>query len=949
MNSLQMFDGEISYRLTLTLCHFLWQGSLLGLITMLLGWLLRSRSASTRYAANLTALLLMVSCFPLTWALLPARGHLSAFGNPSHQIMGEAPAHHRSSYGPVLSSGTQADDNFDLSAGQANGSKDLARAAREGANIPSRRPVPASLSLLATVAPYSASAYFFGVLVMLLRLGCAVGRSHRLQRKSTPAVDQRILRLIHRQVHVLGIRTAPTVAWCNHISVPVVVGVIRPMILLPAAMATGMAPHVLESLLLHELAHIRRLDPWVNMLQRFCEALFFFHPAVWYVSGAISKERENRCDDIVLASGVSRCDYADALVRIAELCCTSRNLPKLDSIAILSAAGKPSQFKQRVLRVLDPTIPQTTQLTPSALLSMLLLIAAAVFAQTVPLSAGHAQNEAERTYGSDGARAIREGEDAEEQGLGQDDTLKESILAAAQSGAAFLKTQQLADGSWRFSTREAFNLGATALATLALLESGNDTEDPHVARALRKIAVEESDYNYDIALQVVVLCHADPDEYRQRIQKNVETLIRAQLRQGRSGMWHYGPEKAGLGDLSNSSFALWALDAAAEAGFAVDDEVWKRSYESLHNAQDADGGWGYIDGSESTGSMTGSGIVGIAICADRLTQARREGLSSSKASLEKAWEWLSANFSISHNPGSRTWHLYYLHVLRRAAQRTGRTTIGTQDWYQSGCRLLVEQQHSDGRWSGTHVESNAVLATSLALLFLGASDETTEPANGDRQSRHQTQGEGAVADGGQEIQAAEVPDIESEDNPADHSELFSSGYSIYATLAKRVSVQRELQLSDAQKKAIDEAQGLTAAGKYRQPKNRIWNILDQEQRRRLMELERQYVEKVAPWLVFHLREDIVELLSLSDEQTERLRSLLAAEHRAQIATDKEFQQRAKQGEDFLSLMRNYRYLELARPTMVWQRIMSVFTPEQRKRWDSLRGEPFDVYGLIPRL
>src|SRR5581483_8622840 len=114
-----------------------------------------------------------------------------------------------------------------------------------------------------------------------------------------------------RQARRIGLRAAPTVAYCQRISVPVLVGILRPMILLPSSLASGLSPQQLEALLAHELAHLRRWDPLVNLVQRLVEAMLFFHPAVWYVSRRIHSERENASDDLVLAAGWQRLHYAD--------------------------------------------------------------------------------------------------------------------------------------------------------------------------------------------------------------------------------------------------------------------------------------------------------------------------------------------------------------------------------------------------------------------------------------------------------------------------------------------------------------------------------------------------------------------------------------------------------------------------------------------------------------
>jgi hypothetical protein len=122
------------------------------------------------------------------------------------------------------------------------------------------------------------------------------------------------------------------------------------MVLLPMSFATGLTAEQVEAILMHELAHIRRLDPLVNLLQRLLEAVMFFHPAVWIISRRVRIERENCCDDVVLAAGGQRRSYAAGLIRLAELS-LARSAASAPGGA-LAAAGRPSQLRRRILRLL---------------------------------------------------------------------------------------------------------------------------------------------------------------------------------------------------------------------------------------------------------------------------------------------------------------------------------------------------------------------------------------------------------------------------------------------------------------------------------------------------------------------------------------------------------------------------------------------------------------------
>ena len=116
----------------------------------------------------------------------------------------------------------------------------------------------------------------------------------------------------------MGIRATVRIRVVEGLSSALVTGFFRVVVLVPAAMATGMAPAAIEAILAHEFAHIRRWDHWVNGFQRLVETLLFFHPAVWWISRRIRVERELCCDAMVLEAGADRATYARALLALAE-------------------------------------------------------------------------------------------------------------------------------------------------------------------------------------------------------------------------------------------------------------------------------------------------------------------------------------------------------------------------------------------------------------------------------------------------------------------------------------------------------------------------------------------------------------------------------------------------------------------------------------------------------
>jgi beta-lactamase regulating signal transducer with metallopeptidase domain len=102
------------------------------------------------------------------------------------------------------------------------------------------------------------------------------------------------------------------------VEVPTVIGWLKPVVLIPASALAGMAPHQIEAVLAHELAHVRRHDYLVNLLQAVVETLLFYHPAVWWISRRIRQEREHCCDDLAVSLCGDRVAYAAALADLEE-------------------------------------------------------------------------------------------------------------------------------------------------------------------------------------------------------------------------------------------------------------------------------------------------------------------------------------------------------------------------------------------------------------------------------------------------------------------------------------------------------------------------------------------------------------------------------------------------------------------------------------------------------
>ena len=253
---------------------------------------------------------------------------------------------------------------------------------------------PASLTAnLQDHFPEMVLCWLGGVLLLSLRLLGGGWVSYRLKHTGTSplpdAWQTRVDDLARRQ----GIRRGARVVTSSIAAVPMVVGVFRPVILVPVATLLGLTQHQLEAVLIHEFAHVRRYDNLVNLLQRLVETAFFFHPAVWWISSCIRTEREHCCDDMAVAGSDPKL-YAGALATLEEL----RN-------PVLAAAATGGSLLSRVRRLLaldgEDAREGLSCFTVSNLISILVVLAVAAVALEATQAANHLEEEEMSTKSSE--------------------------------------------------------------------------------------------------------------------------------------------------------------------------------------------------------------------------------------------------------------------------------------------------------------------------------------------------------------------------------------------------------------------------------------------------------------------------------------------------------------------------------------------------------------------
>ena len=273
MSFLKIFiDSPLAGAIGWTLLHSLWEGAIVS--SVLAAILAAERSARIRYAAACLAMLVMLVGFGATLVyLIPQRSHLA-----SQQGVGGAQAR-------------------TIHAAQA---------------ILSESPS------LAAIVPWLAPFWITGVSLIYLRRVADSLSIRRLRTRGVCSAPERWQSEVARLGAQLRISRPVVLLESCLTDVPVVLGHLRPLILMPIGLLAALPLEQIEAILLHELAHIRRHDYLMNMLQRLVEGLFFYHPGVWWISRIMRCERENLCDDVVVSISGNAHGYASALAALEE-------------------------------------------------------------------------------------------------------------------------------------------------------------------------------------------------------------------------------------------------------------------------------------------------------------------------------------------------------------------------------------------------------------------------------------------------------------------------------------------------------------------------------------------------------------------------------------------------------------------------------------------------------
>ncbi len=324
-----------------TLLHSIWQAFIIAMVVILVLRFIPAKLSNVRYTIASIGLLIIISFSVITFLYL--------LSTPTDLMVVHAMSVQQAS---VESSKHLSDLSLNSSIAILNG-------------------------FIQSSIPAFLAAWILGTLLFTLRIVTGLWYVQKLRVESVLLENEWSDRIQFLSKE-LNINALVALAESSAIHAPVIIGYIKPIILIPIGMTASLSTAQLETIFLHELMHIRRNDYLINLLQAFIEAIYFFNPFVWIISGIIKREREHCCDDAVVKHQGNARDYVNALATLEEVRLTKAGMS-------LSLAENKNQLLNRIKRLMENTVKNYSsreRIIPALLLVIGLICASWISSQT---------------------------------------------------------------------------------------------------------------------------------------------------------------------------------------------------------------------------------------------------------------------------------------------------------------------------------------------------------------------------------------------------------------------------------------------------------------------------------------------------------------------------------------------------------------------------------------
>lgn len=351
MNGLNEFLSEsLMHAIGMTFLHSIWEGIVIGILVAVLFLCKPFQSATAKYHVSVFAIgtLFLVVCFTFANLYSQALSGIRVHGTAGITYT-------------TFSSEMSLSDQFWR--------------------------VGAFWEFLTRYSNWIATVWLMGVLVLTARLLGGFAYVHQLRTKGLTQAHHSWQFPLRDWSEKLNLKRIPALFESSLVSSPVTFGHLKPVILVPLGMLAHMPAEQLEAIIIHELMHIRNADYLTNLFLSLVGILLFFNPVVWWLSRIARREMEHRCDDMALSLTGKPKAYASALISLEEV--HNNKTPALT----MSMAAKTSHLTTRINRLFNQPKHKTMTYTKSIVTMTVLLVAALLFAFTLPASLEKSEKE----------------------------------------------------------------------------------------------------------------------------------------------------------------------------------------------------------------------------------------------------------------------------------------------------------------------------------------------------------------------------------------------------------------------------------------------------------------------------------------------------------------------------------------------------------------------------
>ncbi|MBW3468903.1 M56 family metallopeptidase [Arthrospiribacter ruber] len=328
----QLLSEKYLFALGWVLLHALWQIAGVGLLLWAMLKIQQNKSSAYKYRAGMLALL-----------MIPLLG-IATFNYELHQ-QGQTSA---AALIPI------------------HDSDELLSFIESGTSVPLQNDLKATLK---PYLPQLVNFWFVGAILFLIRLAAGLSDINRLRRKTHEPFDVDFEDFLVKKSKQLKIDKVVKLLHSTHVDMPVTFGIWKPIILIPTSLILQISPQQLEAIISHELAHIKRNDYLFNMIQRYLEVFYFFHPVFWWINSEIRKYREMACDELAISHGTEPKALAYGLANVL-------NHAKNSSPELALAAAKkdpPTLMRIKTIMGIKTDYSQPTSLTSITMIITLLI------------------------------------------------------------------------------------------------------------------------------------------------------------------------------------------------------------------------------------------------------------------------------------------------------------------------------------------------------------------------------------------------------------------------------------------------------------------------------------------------------------------------------------------------------------------------------------------------